>query len=153
LSDFVKIEHFQELVNKGYLVDDSNLLASCKQVAIPETERETEREVEKKIQKKENRFDEFWRLYPKQRAGSKEKARAAYEKAIKRASEDEIIEGCEAYSKSSEVLNGYAKGAAAWLNDDRWASDYAIIPRKESKPSHSDEVNWAKQMAHKLAAS
>lgn len=52
LSDFVKPEHFQELVTKGYLIDDSNLLASCKQSATPEieTELETETELEKELE-------------------------------------------------------------------------------------------------------
>ena len=28
-----------------------------------------------------------------------------------------------AYAASNEVRRGFAKGAAAWLNDDRWATD------------------------------
>lgn len=39
---------FKELIDKGFLVDDSKTLAVCKQVAIVETETETETEEEKK---------------------------------------------------------------------------------------------------------
>lgn len=37
LSDFVKPQHLKELILQGYIIDDSDMLASCKQVAIPET--------------------------------------------------------------------------------------------------------------------
>lgn len=37
---------FNELINSGFLIDDSNALASCKQSAILETEAEAERETE-----------------------------------------------------------------------------------------------------------
>lgn len=74
--------------------------------------------------KKENRFEEWWSMFPKQRAGAKEKARSAYAKAIKRAAEDEIHEGTIRYIGSDEVARGFAKGAAAWLNDDRWRTQY-----------------------------
>ncbi len=39
---------FNELISKGFLIDASGLLASCKQVAILETETETETETDKK---------------------------------------------------------------------------------------------------------
>ena len=42
--------NLKELINKGYLVDDSGVLAGCKQSAIPETEaysKETKKETER----------------------------------------------------------------------------------------------------------
>ena len=74
-----------------------------------------------------DQFDRFWDLYPRQRRGGKDNANRAYDKAISenRATDDEIIDGVKRYAGSSEVTKGYAKGAAAWLNDDRWASDYS----------------------------
>ena len=71
-------------------------------------------------------FDKFWKLYPKQRAGSKEKAYSAYCKVIreKRSTPDELIASVEKYAQSEEVKRGFAKGCAAWLNDDRFNSRY-----------------------------
>ena len=76
----------------------------------------------------QNRFAEFRLLFPKTRAGSWSVAEKAYFRAIKRASEDDIIAGLQRYVKSDEVARGFAKGAAAWLNDDRWTSNYASTP-------------------------
>lgn len=83
-----------------------------------------------------NRFDEWWSVFPKQRAGSKAKARQAYLKALTRDTEENIHEGTRQYSGSDEVARGFAKGAAAWLNDDRWLNDYsANANRKASGPT------------------
>jgi uncharacterized protein YdaU (DUF1376 family) len=83
----------------------------------------------------ENRFPEFWSLFPKQRAGNKEKAEQAYRKATSRASEEAIIQGVRDYIGSDEVARGFAKGAASWLNDDRWTVDYKRTPIRISKPT------------------
>lgn len=73
-----------------------------------------------------HRFDEFWDQYPRQRRGAKDKAELAYRKAITRDSADNVIAGLLRYAASDEVARGFAKGAAAWLNDDRWLNDYSI---------------------------
>lgn len=77
-------------------------------------------------------FDEFWEIYPKFRAGSKEKAFIAYCKAIKNRhyTIEQIMDGCKSYSKSEEANKDdgkYAKGCAAWLNDDRFMHKYKEI--------------------------
>ena len=104
----------------------------------------------KNIRKKElktdtdSSFDEFWKAYPKDRIGSKDKARSAYLKALTRASKEDIHAGLEKYRTSSEVAGGYAKGAAAWLNDDRWTTIYRTdrkIAETVAKQS-SQEENW-----------
>jgi uncharacterized protein YdaU (DUF1376 family) len=78
-------------------------------------------------------FESFWKEYPKTRIGNKDSAYNAWVKATKRSTEKEIMDGLQAYIGSDEVTRGFAKGAAAWLNDDRWKSDYT---RKQysSKP-------------------
>lgn len=65
-------------------------------------------------------FEQFWETFPRQRRGSREKTIAAYQKAMKRATEEEIYDGLVRYSTSSDVQRGYAKGAESWLNDDGW---------------------------------
>lgn len=73
-----------------------------------------------------NKFLEFWALYPKQRAGSKQKAQIAYLKVLKekRATEEHLLAKVKEYANSREVREGFAKGCAAWLNDDRFNSNY-----------------------------
>lgn len=82
-----------------------------------------------------NGFVEFRENFPKQRPGSWQKAEVAYVAALKRgAKPDEINRGVLAYAASEEVLRGFAKGAAAWLNDDRWLDDYSIRPQARGSP-------------------
>lgn len=125
LGSTIKPEHLQELINKGFLFDASNTLAECLQDASPETEtyrKEAEAEAERDICA--NDFENFWRDYPKQRIGNSKKAAAAFREALKRATAEEILAGLARYAISDEVSKGFAKGAAAWLNDDRWKNDY-----------------------------
>ena len=49
------------LIDKGFLAVDSDVLAGCKQSAMPETETETETETESWS----NDFDRLWEVYPK----------------------------------------------------------------------------------------
>lgn len=95
-------------------------------------------------------FDNFWKLYPKQRAGARDKAMAAYAKAIKRTSVAEILAATESYALSDAVARGYAKNAAGWLNDDRWTD--ANVPQappaqQQRKRTYSDELQDAANMA------
>jgi len=95
-------------------------------------------------------FGNFWKLYPKQRAGARDKAMAAYAKAIKRASVAEILAATESYALSDAVARGYAKNAAGWLNDDRWTD--ANVPQappaqQQRKRTYSDELQDAANMA------
>lgn len=81
-----------------------------------------------KINKKEFsfEFEEFWKEYPKDRAGSKDKAFSAYERAIKegRSTVERLLDSVKKYASSTEVERGFAKGCAAWLNDDRFNVRY-----------------------------
>lgn len=107
----------------------------------PETETETETETvndtvkekeEKEIYKEKenlkNEFNEFWKLYPKKRAGSKDKAYKSFCKVInnKLITADRLIDVVKLYSKSDEVKRGFAKGCAAWLNDERFNDEYSV---------------------------
>lgn len=79
------------------------------------------------------KFNEFWDKYPKQRAGSKQKALSAYMKAIKekRTTEEDLLKAVALYAESDEVKRGFAKGCAAWLNDDRFLSEYKTTEKTE----------------------
>lgn len=70
-------------------------------------------------------FDQFVDVYPKKRFGSKEKAREAFERAIRNGADPiDIVAGARRYAASDEVKRGFAKGATAWLNDNRWEFEY-----------------------------
>ena len=73
-----------------------------------------------------NKFEEFWILYPRQRRGNKEKSFKAYYRAIKenRATPEQLTEAVKNYAISDEVKKGFAKGCEAWLNDDRFNNEY-----------------------------
>ena len=76
-------------------------------------------------------FVSFWEKYPRKRRGNRDKAWRASLQARRRGSQDEIMNGLLRYVASAEVARGFAKGAAAWLNDDRWTFDY-IEPIKSN---------------------
>lgn len=115
----------------------SKPLASASSVCLKHTETDTETKTEteinntKKLNKKSeltaDLFEQFWQVYPKARIGNKDKARLAFLSAQKRTgiTAAQIVAKAEEYARSDEVARGFAKGAQAWLNDDRFLRNYA----------------------------
>ncbi len=112
----------------------------------------THKQQEKKRKEKENNikektldfeFEEFWKVYPKQRIGNKNKAYSSYCRAIKekRVSVEDLMKSVKAYANSKEVKNGYAKGCAAWLNDDRFNYTYEQVEKPIKDWSDEDWQN------------
>lgn len=83
-------------------------------------------EPEKKPTALEVAFEDFWKEFPKQRIGNKEKAKSAFAAAVKRSGmlAFQLVAKAREYAKSDEVARGFAKGAQAWLNDDRFLRSY-----------------------------
>lgn len=83
-------------------------------------------EPEKKPTALEVAFEDFWKEFPKQRIGNKEKAKSAFAAAVKRSGmlPFQLVSKAREYAKSDEVARGFAKGAQAWLNDDRFLRSY-----------------------------
>lgn len=114
--------------------DISNPLATqpFKQKKEAEAEEETEtKETTKSVPEKkptalEVAFEDFWKEFPKQRIGNKEKAKSAFAAAVKRSGmlAFQLVAKAREYAKSDEVARGFAKGAQAWLNDDRFLRSY-----------------------------
>lgn len=93
-------------------------------------------------------FQSFWDAFPKQRRGSRERALIAYQKSLTRTTEEKIHEAVIRYAASDAVARGFAKGAAAWLNDDRWADEPCQerqVPN--AKPSYADTIQAASRIA------
>jgi uncharacterized protein YdaU (DUF1376 family) len=73
-----------------------------------------------------DRFNDFWDQYPHRGGAKKGKASAqkAWQKAIKaRASPDQIIAGAMRYAGDRQVISGYAKDPATWLNAKGWQDE------------------------------
>lgn len=79
-------------------------------------------------------FEDFWVLFPRKRRGDKQKGLRAFERALKKDSYENIMDGLRAYAKSDEVAKGFAKGCEAWLNDSRWLNEYTIAEEKKPIP-------------------
>lgn len=80
----------------------------------------------------------FWEPYPKTRAGAKDKAMLAMKKALTKTTREEMENAVRRYASSDEVSRGFAKGAAAWLNDERWTNDY----RPENGQHHNKKTSY-----------
>ena len=73
-----------------------------------------------------NYWDEFWKIYPLK--VGKGAAFKAFDKAIRRATPQEIIDGAKRYADDPNRNPGYTAHAATWLNADRWADP--LLPPK-----------------------
>lgn len=114
---------------------------------LEEKEKEQEQEKETKgVAGEKEPFDEFWAVYPKQRIGNKDKARAAFVQAVKRTGKtpQEITDKAAEYAASEEVARGFAKGAQAWLNDDRFLRNYAPAKTSGAALAAAREAGTAK---------
>lgn len=87
-----------------------------------------------------SRFEDFWSIYPHRNGAKKDrqKAEASYAKAVKSGvPEQAIIAGATRYQSDRQVLNGYAKNPATWLNNRCWNDEVEpaanIIPLEGSQ--------------------
>lgn len=114
---------------------------------LEEKEKEQEQEKETKgVAGEKEPFADFWAVYPKQRIGNKDKARAAFMQAVKRSGKtpQEITAKAAEYAASEEVARGFAKGAQAWLNDDRFLRNYAPAKTSGAALAAAREAGTAK---------
>ena len=109
--------HAKALNNKETL-DAYAMPNACERNAPTPTPTPTPKKKEPPIPPK--LFESFWDNFPRQRRGSRDKAFTAYQIALTRTTEEKLHAAVIRYSASSDVQRGFAKGAAAWLNDDRW---------------------------------
>lgn len=85
------------------------------------------------------RFQTFWARYPKKT--SKKKACAAFTKALKRTTFENLMAGLEHYLTSDQrVLDGYVKDPTTWLNGDCWEDEpvrAAAAAGGHAQPAHT----------------
>lgn len=76
-------------------------------------------------------FEKFWAAYPRHEA--KGAARKAWDKAIKRATPEEITAGAVRYRDQPGRDPQYTAHAATWLNADRWTDEPAPARRSQDR--------------------
>jgi hypothetical protein len=117
------------LIESGFFVGDSIMLASCKQGAMPETETETETEVKaetpmaKKTKNNDNQqFETFCKLYPKK--VGKDAARKSWDKLKAKAETLSLITDALAWQVESDQWKKeggqFIPNPSTYLNQARW---------------------------------
>jgi hypothetical protein len=70
-------------------------------------------------------FDAFWAAYPKRPGNPRKKAMAAYRKARKNVSQEQLLTAVGLYAAYMAGENPkFVAMAATWLNEERWNCDY-----------------------------
>lgn len=120
-------EGLKPLINNGFFVDASGVLAECQQLATPETERERETETEKKS----DSFDIFWTAYPRKTA------KGNAENSWKKIKPDEklVADIIAAIAKQKITWTDpkYIPHPATWLNGKRWLDGVEVTTGKQLK--------------------
>ena len=78
-------------------------------------------------------FNQFWSVYPKK--VDKPLAKRSFEKALKRASLEVIMDGAERYRDDPNRDSEFTKNPSTWLNADAWENE--SLPAKAAKMTNS----------------
>ena len=117
------------LIAHGFIRDDSNVLADCKQSAIAETETELETETEHWSKA----FDRWWSEYPKK--VGKKPCRAIW-KRIKPDADGLIYDVKQRIEMDDQWRRGFIPNPQTYLNQERWQDE--IIQAKPSEYAKPD---------------
>ena len=71
-------------------------------------------------------FERFWKVYP--RRDGKKKAQEAFEKALKAADIEVILEGVNKYIAFLKTTTQATAMAVTWLNGERWNDEIVSVP-------------------------
>ena len=85
-------------------------------------------------------FDEFWKIYPRKTA--KGAATAAWVKARKKASAEDLIFAAERYRDDPNRDPSFTAHASTWLNQERWLDD--PLPARKLTPEDVKAQELAK---------
>ena len=127
------------LIDKGYFICASDVLAPCYQDAM--SEKSKSREEKEKEKEKEDSFDDFWKAYPKK--VGKDKAIAAWGK--KKPPLIEVLEALQWQVISEQWKSGYIPNPATYINDGRW-QDEPQINKPQSKSFKEDTMAAARSI-------
>ena len=117
----------------------------------PETETNTESE--KKVIRGGDRFEDFWKAYPRRKGHNpKHPSKVLYLAALKSgATEDAIIGGALRFSAAehAKINTEFIPQAPKWLRGRGWEDYPAISPAFRTLPAHSEE--WERERSEKIA--
>jgi hypothetical protein len=82
-------------------------------------------------------FDEFWGAYP--RKVGKRAARKAYDRAIKSATHQEILDGAMRYAADPNRIDEFTAHPTTWLNREGWNDD--PLPSRKGRAGGLVKVN------------
>ena len=134
--------NLKELIEKGFLVfehDASEVLAECKQVAMPETETETETEYPSSGDDgdTDSAFAEFWEAYPKK--VEKKKSETAFRRLTKTkqlAALSDIRAG-----RFDGKQRQYIPNPTTYIHGERWNDEAdSASPARSAKFTRGSEV-------------
>ena len=121
------------LIDKGFFLSDSSMLASCLQLATSEGEGEGEGEGEtyKKPQDKpaDLLFDDFWKAYPKKQGKDLAKTSFAKRKVGKELLQQMLssIDQQKATDQWKKDGGQFIPAPATWLNQGRWQDEVTSV--------------------------
>lgn len=121
-------------VRKIKALAEASALSKTQAEKRREEKRKKERVITLSEEKPPDRFEEFWNLYPHRGGAKKGKppARAKYGAAVKRGvSEQDMIDGAVRYHDDRQVIDGYAKDPATWLNQERWSDEIEVTTQTD----------------------
>jgi len=105
---------------------------------LKKTKTREDKQVEKTIDI-EIAFNSFWSVYPKK--DDKGLARRSFEKALKRATLEQILAGSEKYRDDPNREQAFTKNPSTWLNADAWENGPlpSRVVRKPRKLTNAEE--------------
>ena len=98
----------------------------------------------KNIIKEDNKFDEFWQLYPNKK--EKKKAKEKFIKILKTTEFDVIMNGLKnylEYIQFKKLEDKYIKHPTTWLNGECWNDEYNIRKSDGTLTANSINFEWS----------
>lgn len=98
----------------------------------------------KNIIKEDNKFDEFWQLYPNKK--EKKKAKEKFIKILKTTEFDVIMNGLKNYLEHiqfKKLEEKYIKHPTTWLNGECWNDEYNIRKSDGTLTANSINFEWS----------
>ena len=98
-----------------------------------------------------SRFDEFWSLYP--RKVGKDRAQKAYAAAVKRSSEQELIEAAARFAQDPNLPEAqFIPHPTKWLTDGRWQDGPLPARNTDRRPTADDRAREHLALSERLRA-
>jgi hypothetical protein len=84
-------------------------------------------------------FESFWQMYP--RKIGKGATKAAFDKALGKATAEEILDGCTQYAQSGKLPEmQFIPHPTTWLNQERWLDDLTGLATKRNPTTTAVDI-------------